>query len=237
MTATGVAILVDGENISHQHAPRILDMAAGIGAIRVARVYGHVPQINGWAATAGFVAVHTARAKDGADLVLAIEAVALSHTPGLTHLVIVTSDSGLAPLLHHLRAAGCHLTLMGEAKTPEGLRLAASQFIVLGQGVPALPSPPPSNTMAPAGAPRGLDDMIRRLIVTGPDGTSSISLQVLAAKLGSAGYQIKSMGSASWRAYLAGRTDLCRLEGDRAQTRVILTRNAHCPAYTGLTSS
>ncbi|HSF65227.1 MAG TPA: NYN domain-containing protein, partial [Paracoccaceae bacterium] len=127
MTETGTAILVDGENISPTHAPRILGAAAALAPIRLARVYGHVPRINGWTTTAGFVPVHTTRAKDGADLVLAIEAVAQAHAPGITHLVIATSDGGLAPLVHHLRAAGRSVLLLGEAKTPEALRLAASR--------------------------------------------------------------------------------------------------------------
>lgn len=218
MTEAGTAILVDGENVSHAHAPRILRAAAALAPIRAARVYGHVPQINGWTATAGFVPVHTTRAKDGADLVLAIEAVALSHAPGITHLVIATSDGGLAPLLHHLRAKGCPVTLMGEAKAPEALRLAASHFVVMG---PAETTPPPAippkpaqaNPSPPKSAP-GLDDAIRRLVGKDATGARVLAVSVLGQRLGSAGFKVKTLGCATWTAYLRKRPDLCRIEGD-----------------------
>jgi hypothetical protein len=219
MTEAGVAILVDGENMSQTHAPRILGAAAALGPIRVARVYGHVPQINGWAGTAGFVPMHTARAKDGADLVLAIEAVALSHAPGITHLVIATSDGGLAPLIHHLRAAGRAVLLLGEAKTPEALRLAAPQFKVL--EVPAQPAVPAPKQVplrpAPAPAtpkpPAGLDDAIRRLVGKTPDGARVLPVSVLGQRLGTAGFKVKALGHATWTRYLQSRPDLCRIDG------------------------
>ena len=234
MTATGVAILVDGENISHQHAARILATAAGIGAIRAARVYGHVPQINGWAAAPGFVAVHTARAKDGADLVLAIEAVALSHTPGVGHLVIATSDGGLAPLLHHLRAAGHAVTLTGESKTPAALRLAASRFVALDSPTPSSPakklakpaaelppSPLPVSTL-PATSHRTIDQAIRDAILADPERKGSMSLGELGHRLRQSGHFVSDLGAAKWSTYLQGRADICRLEGVGPAMRVHL---------------
>lgn len=229
MTETGTAILVDGENISHAHASRILSAAAALAPIRVARVYGHVPQINGWAATAGFVPVHTARATDGADLVLAIEAVALSHAPVITHLVIATSDGGLAPLVHHLRAAGRSVLLLCEAKAPEALRLAASQVRVLGSDAkPAAPAekhppagPTPKKPVVLAPKP-GLDDAIRRLVGKTADGTRLLPVSVLGQRLGAEGFRIKALGSATWTAYLRKRPDLCRIEGDGAEKTIRL---------------
>lgn len=233
MTETGTAILVDGENISHAHASRILGAAAALAPIRVARVYGHVPQINGWAATAGFVPVHTARAKDGADLVLAIEAVALSHAPGITHLVIATSDGGLAPLVHHLRAAGRSVLLMGEVKTPEALRLAASHFRLLAQ--PEAPPPPapkpapkpappavPAAKAAPKGPPPELHDAIRRHIPGKGQGGGSLSIAVLGQKMQGAGFPKTSMGHATWTRYLQAHPDIYRIEGEGPDKTVFL---------------
>lgn len=227
MTVAGVAILVDGENISRLHAPRILATATALGAVRAARVYGHVPQINGWAAAPGFVAVHTARAKDGADLVLAIEAVALSHAPGVTHLVIATADGGLAPLLHHLRAAGRAVTLMGDARAPEALRLAATQVVMLGQGVPDLPVAKPLPLATPAAKPvpappNGIDQTIRGLLLMDPARERAMSLGELGHRLRQSGYRVKDLGASKWSTYLERRSDLCKLEGTGPGIRVHL---------------
>lgn len=224
MTETGTAILVDGENISPTHAPRILGAAAALAPIRLARVYGHVPRINGWTTTAGFVPVHTTRAKDGADLVLAIEAVAQAHAPGITHLVIATSDGGLAPLVHHLRAAGRSVLLLGEAKTPEALRLAASRFLMLGAPTSA-PTTAPTQTTAPAPlhkAPPGLDSAIRELLLADPERAGEMSLGELGHRLRQMGFKVKDTGVASWSRYFSKRGDLCRLQGEGAAIRVRL---------------
>ena len=119
----GVALLIDGENVSYKHAKDILDKSLKRGAIAVKRVYGDITKMPGWTQTPGFQFVHSgnhsgngngAKAKNSADMLLTIDAMDLALNGAFGTFIIVSSDRDFSHLAHYLR--GRHLTVIGVGK-------------------------------------------------------------------------------------------------------------------------
>jgi hypothetical protein len=124
-----IALLVDGENLSVEHAGFLIVTAANAGALTVKRVYGAVPRLGGWTAAPGFRVVHVPPRKDAADIALSLEALELGLTRQIDEIFIATSDRDLTLIASRLVELGLPVTGIGEAKAPEDFRKACSKFV------------------------------------------------------------------------------------------------------------
>lgn len=140
---SGVAVLVDGENISQDLAGQIINRASALGPLVVKRVYGNAAKMPKWEAAPGFRLAHSGSGKNATDLLLAIEAVSLFHEGSIDTVVIASSDRDFSHLAHHLRERQLTVVGMGEAKAPNAFRDACSTFVVLSSEPPAALLPEP----------------------------------------------------------------------------------------------
>ncbi|MSU92333.1 NYN domain-containing protein [Rhodobacteraceae bacterium 2CG4] len=129
--APNAALLVDGENISSAYAGRIITQARQHGQLTVRRVYGGVRKIPDWDAAPGFRMIHAGTGKNAADVMLAIDAVALSYEGRVGVFVLATSDGDFSYLALHLRERGCTVIGLGEKKAPIGFRKSCHKFLEL----------------------------------------------------------------------------------------------------------
>jgi hypothetical protein len=134
-----VALLIDGENISVAFAGQILVRASKTAHPSVKRVYGNAPQITGWDAAPGFRLMHSGSIKNGADILLSIDAVHLSHAEQIDTFAIATSDQDFSHLAHHLRERGFQVIGIGEEKAPLAFRKACTTFRELSEKTENLP--------------------------------------------------------------------------------------------------
>ena len=120
-----VALFIDGENVPSSYAGRIITRTRTHGQLAVRRVYGGVRKIPGWDAAPGFRMIHTGSGKNGADLMLAIEAMALSYERLADAFVLVSSDGDFTHLAQNLRERGFTVIGMGEEKADEHYNAAS----------------------------------------------------------------------------------------------------------------
>lgn len=127
-STTGVALLIDGENLGASFAGQIIAQAGRHGTLIVKRVYGNTAQINRWCEAPGFRVIHSGTGKNAADILLAIEAVDLAHSRQVSTFVLASSDGDFRHLAHRLREAGHNVVGVGDTKAPETFRQACSKF-------------------------------------------------------------------------------------------------------------
>jgi len=125
------ALLIDGENISSAYAGRIINQARKHGQLAVRRVYGGVRRIPDWDAAPGFRMIHAGAGKNAADMMMAIDAVALSFEGHIAVFVLVSSDGDFSHLALHLRERGYTVIGLGEEKAPAGFQKSCHEFIAL----------------------------------------------------------------------------------------------------------
>jgi len=77
--------------------------------------------------------VHAGCGKNATDVLLAIEAVALSHSGMAEVFAIATSDHDFSHLALHLRERGFDVIGIGEEKAPETWRRACTRFHEIGE--------------------------------------------------------------------------------------------------------
>ena len=123
-----VALLVDGENLSHSHAGTLILKSAKYGALIIKRVYGNMTKLHSWDDAPGFKTIHAGSGKNAADLLLAVEAMALMLTAQADVLVIASSDGDFSHLAQHLTERGLWIVGIGEAKAPPKFRKSCSNF-------------------------------------------------------------------------------------------------------------
>ena len=134
-----VAILIDGDNISHQYAEHIKQEAMNYGNIKVFRLYGSVksPSVKSWykvmplQGIVPMLQITYANGKSIADQSLTIDAMDLLYTNELDVFCIVSSDSDYVKLVYRLKEAGKLVIGMGEKKTREAMAKACDEFKIL----------------------------------------------------------------------------------------------------------
>jgi hypothetical protein len=124
-----VALLVDGENLSADHAGFLIVRAAKAGNLCVKRVYGAVTRLGDWTAAPGFRVVHVTPRKDGADIALSLEALELALTGQVDEIVLATSDRDMTLVALRLSELGFPVTGIGEEKAPVEFRKACRTFV------------------------------------------------------------------------------------------------------------
>lgn len=207
-----VALLVDGENISVDFAGAMIIRAAKFGKIAIQRVYGNAGKLQNWDAAPGFRLIHSGSGKNGADILLSIEAVDLAHSAPIGTFVIATSDQDFSHLAHHLRERSFKVVGIGEAKAPVGFRRACSEFIELAAKAGAAPK-----------ALNPLDEKIHELIREASD--NEMRIAVLGPRMYKRfGERISTYPSKNWSAYLASKPDLYACDPKGPEACVRLTR-------------
>lgn len=210
-----VAVLVDGENLSQDHAGKIILQADKMGRLSVARVYGDATRLSKWATAPRFRLIHTAIGKNSADMQMTIDAMDLALSGQVDTFVLASSDRDFTPLAIYLREKGFAVAGMGEEKTAKTFRAACARFVVL-------TAAKPEAVVKPAPAPDALSaKLLAVLKCEGQQGEMEISR--LSARM-SALHQVRisSYPEKTWRAFLVARPSLfsCDPRGPDAKVRL-----------------
>jgi len=211
-TATPVALLVDGDNVSAIFAGQILREASALGPLKVRRAYGNANGIAGWEQAPSFRVMHAGRGKNGADLLLAIDAMELALTGVVQAFAIATSDGDFSHLAHRLREVGRHVLGLGEdGKVSDHFHKACDEFIYLKR-----PAPPPGDDgLSPL--ERNIMAVIREMDTSG-NGALVTSLNARMRQKHNV--KISEEPERTWAAYFAKRASLYELVGGGTEKRV-----------------
>lgn len=211
-----VAVFVDGENISAEHATAILRVAAAEGIADIVRVYGNAVAQPKWDGRPGFRFIHSGTGKNATDLLLAIQAMEAALSNSFDAIVIVSSDRDFTHLVTRIRELNITVIGMGEAKAAEQFRAACTRFLIVAPAtaktaIPAMPtSPQPANGTSKA-AP--LDLKLRDFIKSSSTNGHGVPVQQLGPMMYSQhGIRISTLPEKTWRAYLGARPDLFDLD-------------------------
>jgi hypothetical protein len=216
MTLQRAAVLVDGDNVAAAHAARILAEAGRLGRVDIARVYAAANRPSAWLTAPGFRLIHAGAGKNGADLLLCIDAMELALSETLAVFAVATSDADFTHLAQRLRERGRHVLGLGEAKAPAAFRAACTSFVTLTSKAPSAPPSPPGVG--------DLDRRIRAMIAQHSRNGHGMPLAELAPRMHAAhGVRISTFPERSWRAYLARRPGLYDLD-PRGPTAMIRFR-------------
>lgn len=213
-----VALLVDGENVSHTLSVRIILKAQSIGDLAIMRVYGNAAQIPGWDKAARFRLIHSGTGKNATDMLLTIEAMALAYSGGAEIFCIASSDRDYSHLVLHLREKGHQVIGMGEAKAEMAYRKAFARWEDLTPSAPVAVAPKPAPPVAPKA--KKLDDQIAEIL---QQEGGALPISRLGARMHSAhGVKISQRPEKTWRAYLLSRAMLFRCDPRGPDAKVSL---------------
>ncbi|MFD0979054.1 NYN domain-containing protein [Tropicimonas aquimaris] len=218
-----VALLIDGDNISADHAPEILRLARMAGELRILRVYGDACKLPKWDAVPGLRMVHSGRGKNATDMLLCIEAMEIAFAGVCGTVVLVSSDGDFTHLAQHLRERGVAVLGIGEAKAPESFRRSCARFHEIKAGSPVLAQPVRSNPKCEEG-PSERDLQIRDLIATNSTGGQGMELKTLGVRMSrDFGVKISELPERTWRRYFVQRGKLFALDppGPSAKVRFL----------------
>ena len=135
---TGIALLIDGENIGAAYAGRIILALRNFGRVRIGNVYLDLlrPQSSEWCRRLPLLPlepVMTAVSETGrnsSDISLLIDAVKIAHTSDIGIFCICSSDGDFTGLARYLRRCGKCAIIVGDAcKAPVSLRVSCDRFI------------------------------------------------------------------------------------------------------------
>ncbi|HRO12766.1 NYN domain-containing protein [Amaricoccus sp.] len=153
-----LAVLIDGENISHKLAPTIFREVDRFGERHVQRLYGDFDgSASGWAEAAARFALDPRHCfaptpgKNAADIRLTIDAMNLLHAGGIDGFCIVSSDGDFAELAVHLRQEG--KSVYGFGNGHGRLPIACDAYVALVPAVKPPASPPAATRPHPALGP------------------------------------------------------------------------------------
>jgi len=207
-----VALLIDGDNVPAMYAGQILRRAGELGPLTVRRAYGNAKGIGGWDQAPSFRVMHAGQGKNGADILLAIDAMELALREHVEAFVITTSDRDFSHLAHRLRELGRHVLGLGEEqKAPNHFRKACTGYIDLHR-----PVPPAAN----AGL-SSLDQKIMAVIrQVDTSGGGALVTSLNAKVRHEHDVKISEQPERTWAAYFTKRPGLYELTGAAAEKRV-----------------
>ena len=132
-----IAVLIDADNASADHARAVFEEVARHGEANVRRIYGDFSgtRLKKWQDQLQPLAIHPSQVfnyttgKNAADITLVIDAMDLMHTGAVETFCLVSSDSDFTRLAQRLRENGKTVIGFGERKAPEAFRNACNRFI------------------------------------------------------------------------------------------------------------
>lgn len=219
-----VIVLVDGNNLAATHAPRIMTIAKGLGRVGVRRCYLNANKTSLWLNQLDFLSVHAGCGKNGADILMAMDAIELALGGQSLAFVLASSDSDFSHLAHRLRERGHMVHGVGEAKTPPKFRAACAAFTQVGPATDSIPAPKavaqltPPLPKTPAPLPKAatqaksaltaseLEKTIRTLIAQHSKNGKGMLLTDLSPKMHQQhGVRISTYPEKTWRAFFIAR--------------------------------
>ncbi len=134
-----LAVLIDADNTSAEHAGAILEELARYGVPTVKRAYGDWTTQNlvGWKRVLPRYAIQPIQqfantvGKNSTDSALIIDAMDLLYSDNVDGFAIVSSDSDFTRLATRLRESGKRVYGLGRRRTPASLVAACDRFIYL----------------------------------------------------------------------------------------------------------
>ena len=229
MTQSGsprIAVLIDGENVSHAVADGLFAALAPRGDPCIRRIFGDfaTPRMTAWSAAIrahGMTPRHqpcNTPGKNAADIGLVIDAMELLHGGRVEAFCIVSSDADFSQLARHLREQGRIVIGAGRQGAAPSLRSAFSEFLFLESLIPTRPTapgsaPPEACTFGQAVA------LIEAAAYAGGDRQGWIALSALgqALRRHAPGFSCRQYGAATFSG-LAEATG--RFEVDRSGGRL-----------------
>ena len=216
-----VAVLIDGDNLSPDYRKRVVVEAVRVGRVDLVRVYLGTAPSPGWLAAPGLRPMPAGGEKNGADLLLAIDAMELALSKGFDTFVIAASDRDHAHIALRLREHGCHVLGIGEEKAPAAFREACSEFRQIGQeavqaSVPVAASLPAQAPLVAAKTPKtsehGLTphSVLRRLLAENPG--AGVPLGVVGQRMIDVFGDHRPYSKGKLLSYLQSQNDVCTVE-------------------------
>ena len=101
-----------------------MTFAKNLGRLDMARVYGGAHPASSWMEAAGFRFIHAGPGKNGADILLSIDAIEACQLSDTKAFVLATSDGDFSHLAYRLRERGVEVYGLGEDKAPTSFREA-----------------------------------------------------------------------------------------------------------------
>ncbi len=221
-----VALLIDGDNLSHAHAGALILKSAKYGTLTLKRVYANMNNRPGWDEAPGFKSVHSGKGKNATDLLLAVEAMSIMLTAQADILVIASSDRDFSHLATHLTERGHTVFGIGEPKAPAHFRKSCTAFHELTE-----PSSAPKPPVQPKVIPDELVARVRDVIAGEPGGMRITLLSTRMAKNNTV--QISSTPYKTWRKLLTDFPDLFDCDPKGPDARVRLRASSPTPLISG----
>lgn len=213
------ALLVDGENMPHTYADRIMGHVRALGKATVRRVYCDPVEQQDWAGDARLNTVYSgsAGAKNAADIRLVIGAMDLAYARAVDGFVIVSKDGDFAPLATRLCDMGYTVLGIGCRPASEALRYACTEFVTLAEDG--------GDTTVQRGSVKldEIEAMLVKLIKEhGTGGLLPISKINGLVRIERPSFRISATDEKTWRTYLGERPHLfrCQQRGPDACVRL-----------------
>lgn len=210
-----IAVLVDGDNISPVHSPRIMAEAAKLGRVDLARVYGNASRPSDWLTTPGFRMIHAGCGKNAADVLLCIDAMELALTGDWAGFVIASSDGDFVHLAQRLRERGLEVLGIGEAKASAGFRGACATFTIISHAASSVDNAIAKMAVQSVNTPlaSAFDHKIKAMVEKHSREGRGMKLSALSNAMKIAHQtQISAFSESSWRGYLTKRPRLYDLD-------------------------
>lgn len=134
-----LAVLIDADNVTPDHATGLLAEVSKYGVASVRRMYGDwtTDRLRGWKTAALEHSIQPIQqfayttGKNATDSALIIDAMDLLHTHAFDGFCLVSSDSDFTRLASRLRESGATVYGFGERKTPQPFVSACDLFVFL----------------------------------------------------------------------------------------------------------
>lgn len=199
---SGIAVCVDGDNISPTRATAIRKLANKHGRADTLRVYGNVPKTPGWAETAGYRLIHSGSGSNATDILMTVDAMELVLRESYKTILIASSDHDFTHLALRLRELGVTVIGIGEAKAKNAFRQACTVFEELSD-----------DSANGARGPSDLDWKIRGIIAVNSKKGLGMRIADLAPIMHTKhGTKISQLPERNWRTYLNARATLFELD-------------------------
>jgi hypothetical protein len=138
-----LAVLIDGDNVSHKQAQTVFALASRLGKVREARVYCNLAHASSWDEAAARHALElrhspvTSKGKNASDMALVIDAMDLLLRDGeIEGFCIVSSDGDFIGLAKRIRREGRRVFGLGRASAPKLYKSACDDFLCLDSAKP-----------------------------------------------------------------------------------------------------
>jgi uncharacterized LabA/DUF88 family protein len=139
MTEPRVAVLIDADNVSGDHASAVLEEAGKQGRVIIRRIYGDWTENAGkkWKRVLADLAIVPVQqfqntvGKNATDSALIIDCMDLLHQDAAEVFCLISSDADFTRLASRLREAARTVVGIGQKKTPKPFVNACDRFIFL----------------------------------------------------------------------------------------------------------